>query len=107
MWECENLTDQLGGSPVIIMSYCPHHGSSINSSTTQHVDVCALLSSALLTHGAILKSKLTWEDTGESPGQGDWRLNVQTPGRVTTGHLDPHPEPANRGIAATFTKCIP
>ncbi|KAE8286725.1 Uridine diphosphate glucose pyrophosphatase [Larimichthys crocea] len=91
MWECENLTDQLGGSPVIIMSYCPHHGSSINSSTTQHVDVCALLSSALLTHGAILKSKLTWEDTGESPGQGEWRLNVQTP-------ADGDPEPANRGL---------
>lgn len=71
------------------------------------IRVCAALSSALLTHGAILKSKLTWEDMGASPGQGEWRLNVQTAGRVDTGHLDPHPDSANRGTAATLAKCIP
>lgn len=97
-------------SPVTIMSHCLHHGSSISSShtsVTQHTDVSAALSRALLTHGAILKTAHTWENIGASPGRVEWRLDVQTAGRVDGGHLDSHPEPANRATAATLAKCIP
>ena len=95
---------------VIFMSHCLQHASSIISShtqTTQHPNFCILLSGALVTHGAILTSKLAWEDIAASPGEDEWRLNVQTVGWVDTNHLDPHPEPANRGAAATLAKCIP
>lgn len=91
-------------------SFCLHVGSSITSldtSNRQSAHLCAALSNALLTFGAILKSELCWEDLGVSPGQGLWRLNVQTAGREEAGHFDPHPGPANRGAAATLTKCIP
>ncbi len=66
-----------------------------------------MLSGGLLTHGAILKTQLALRDSGASPEQDEWRLNVQIAGRVDAGHLDPHPEPANRGTAATLAKCIP
>lgn len=78
-----------------------------HTSVTQSSHFCAALSSALLTHGAILKSRLVWEDLGASPEQGRQWLIVQTAWWTDTGHLDSHPEPTNIDAAATFAKCIP
>lgn len=80
---------------------------STHTPPLHHTAVCAALSSAPLTHGAILTSKLTKEDIRTSPGRGEWRQKVRSAGRTDTGRLDRHPGPANRSTAATLAKCIP
>lgn len=97
-------------------SHVSHHHVSLSSPQIlpsthtpppHNTAVCAALSSAPPTHGAILKSKLTKEDIRTSPGCGERRQKVQSAGRTDTGRLDPHPGPANRSTAATLAKCIP
>ena len=55
MWNL--ITRVLSPSRVTVLTLETY---SSHFSTTQRSDVCAALSSALLTHGAILKSKITW-----------------------------------------------